>query len=279
MANVVNTNMHSLNTQRALAKTEGSLATAMERLSSGLRINRAADDAAGLAISERMKSQISGMDVAARNAADGISLAQTAEGALIEVGDMLIRMRDLAVQAANGTNGDQDRANLNDEFDQLLQEVDRTLSTTNFNGINVFDGSNASLDFQVGANETADNRITVALTQMFTTGATGSGLGIDGSNVLTFTGATDALGLLDTAIDTVTATRADFGAVMNRFEHTISNLQNSIENAEASKSRITDADFAKESAALARSQVLQQASQAMLAQANQLPQSVLSLLK
>ncbi|NVK31618.1 MAG: flagellin FliC [Gammaproteobacteria bacterium] len=287
MANVVNTNIGSINTQRALAGTQGDLKTAMERLSSGLRINSAKDDAAGLAISERLKAQSSGMEVAARNAADGISFAQTAEGALIEVGEMLQRMRDLAVQSANGTNHASDRDNLQDEFGELAQEIERTIQTTAFNGLSMFDGG-MNIRLHVGPNTDPGQTIELNTTDMKTTVADvmlalNIGSQTTGGASLTPAAMQSNINLaidsLDVAIDSVTTERSTLGASMNRLEHTISNLRNSIENTEASKSRITDADFAKESAALSRSQVLQQAASSMLAQANQSPQAVLSLIK
>ena len=276
MANVVNTNVMSINSQRSLARTEGGLNTAMQRLSSGLRINSASDDAAGLAIAKRFEAQSSGMEVAIRNASDGISLAQTAEGAMQEVGDMLQRMRDLAVQSANGVNSSSDRANLEAEFDALASEIQRTFSATEFNGKKIIGESATGFVFQVGANNGAEHRITVTTTDMNNAGAI---TGVVGGTVSTQAGAQGAITLIDTAIDLVTTERGKLGASMNRFDHTINNLRNSQENSEASRSRIMDADFAKESAALSRQQVLQQASTAMLAQANQAPQSVLSLLR
>lgn len=278
MANVVNTNVMSINAQRSLAKTESGLNTAMQRLSSGLRINSAKDDSAGLAISERFKAQAGGMEVAIRNSSDGISYAQTAEGAMQEVGEMLQRMRDLAVQSANGINTDSDRANLNEEFRALATEIQRTFSATDFNGVNMLTASAGSRTFQVGANNGANHQIAVSTVNMVTDTDMAAVLAAT-FTVSTDTNAQDAIDTIDTAIDKVTTERASLGAVMNRFEHTISNLRNAHENTEASRSRITDADFAKESANLSRQQVLQQASTAMLAQANQAPQSVLSLLR
>ena len=278
MANVVNTNVMSINSQRSLAKTEMGLQTAMQRLSSGLRINSAKDDSAGLAISERFKAQAGGMEVAIRNASDGISFAQTAEGAMQEAGDMLQRMRDLAVQSANGINTASDRSNLNAEFQALAAEISRTFSATEFNGIKMLsdDSLTAGRVFQVGANNGEQYRISVSTSNMNTDAKMAAATG---TSITTSALAQGAIDLIDSAIDRVTTERSKMGAIMNRFEHTISNLRNSHENTEASRSRITDADFAKESANLSRQQVLQQASTAMLAQANQAPQSVMSLIR
>ncbi len=282
--NVVNTNVQAFNTQNQLSKSQSSLATSMQRLSSGLKINSAKDDSAGLAISERMKAQSSGMDVAARNAADGISFSQTAEGALGEVGEMMGRMRDLAVQAANGTNSTADQANLDSEFQELKSEIDRTLSETKFNGVAMFDGANNgagagndyALTLQVGAN--AGQTIDVNASDL-RTALTASGGTLGAMSVTSQSAASASITALDTAIDQVTSERSNLGSKMNRLESTISNLRNSIENTEASKSRITDADFAKEAANMSRSQVLQQAATSMLAQANAAPQQVLSLVR
>jgi flagellin len=272
----INTNLFSLNAQRNVAGTQSSLATAMQRLSSGLRVNSAKDDAAGLAIAERMNAQVKGMNVAIRNASDAISLAQTAEGALGQVGDALQRMRELAVQAVNATNGTGDRANLNAEYQDLADEVGRVLGGTLFNGVNLL-GNAGSLVFQVGANDdTTNDQITVTTTNLSThadiTAATGGDL-TSAANALT------AMGNLDTAIDRITTQRSTFGAVQNRFESVIANLRVAVENQAASRGRIMDADFAQETANLSRAQVLQQAGVAMVAQANALPQNVLALLR
>ncbi len=276
MANVVNTNIASINTQRSLASTQSGLATAMQRLSSGLRINSAKDDSAGLAIAKRLEAQVSGLGVAERNASDGISMAQTAEGAMIEVGDMMNRMRDLAVQSANGTNTAGDMANLDAEFQALNDEIARTFNATEFNGKKILDADATAFTIQVGANNTADNRITLTTTDM---NADSAITAMAAGSIDTQTNAQAAIDLLDTAIDRITTERGDLGAVMNRFEHTINNLQNAAENQAAASSRITDADFAKESAKLSRQQVLSQAATAMLSQANSLPQNVLGLLR
>jgi flagellin len=271
----INTNVQSLNAQRNLATSTGSLSTSMQRLSSGLRVNSAKDDSAGLAIAERMNAQVKGMNVAIRNANDGISLAQTAEGALGKVGDSLQRMRELAVQSANATNSTSDQANLDAEYQELAKEVTRVLTGTKFNDTDLLSTS-ASLQFQVGANNVGTDQIAI------TTKNLTSGAGITssvGTDITTATNALAAMDSLDTAIDEITTARAGFGAVQNRFDSVISNLQIASENQAASRGRIMDADFAKETANLSRSQILQQAGTAMIAQANQLPQGVLSLLR
>lgn len=278
----INTNVMSLNAQRNLAQSSGSLATSMQRLSSGLRVNSAKDDAAGLAIAERMNAQVKGMKVAIRNANDGISLAQTAEGALAKIGDNLQRMRELAVQAANDTNGATDRAALDKEYKALASENGRVITSTEFNGQKLLTGTGGTagvFSFQVGAESATDNQISVTTTDTAAalTTATADGtvatLGTDAA------GARAAMDALDLAIDQVTTSRADFGAVQNRFDTVIANLQVASENQSASRGRIMDADFATETANLSRGQILQQAGTAMIAQANQLPQGVLSLLR
>jgi flagellin len=277
MSQVINTNLISLNAQRNLSTTQGMLAQSIQRLSSGLRVNSAKDDAAGLAIAERMNAQVRGMNVAIRNANDAISMAQTGEGALGKVGDMLQRMRELAVQSANATNGSDDRDNLNAEFEQLGQEIDRLVAGTRFNGLAILGADAGTLTFQVGANTTADDTIDVTTTDM--TGgdiAAATAATIDGADA---TNATAAIDLIDTALDTVNTERATLGAVQNRFEAVVSNLQIAAENQAAARSRIMDADFAAETAALTRAQVLQQAGVAMLSQANAVPNNVLALLR
>jgi flagellin len=281
MAQVINTNIASLNAQRNLTASQSSLAMSMQRLSSGLRINSAKDDAAGLAIAERMNAQVRGMNVAVRNANDGISMSQTAEGALSKVGDSLQRMRELSVQARNSTNSDSDKDSLNKEFVELQSEITRVLGGTSFNGKHILGADAGDLDFQVGANTTGDDTITVTTTDMTAdttiTAVTGSSATIDNSADATAIGT--VIDDIDTAIDTVNNTRATFGATQSRFDAVISNLQQSVENQAAARSRIMDADFAAETANLSRSQILQQAGNAMIAQANQLPQQVLSLLR
>lgn len=379
---VINTNVASLNAQRNLSTSGTQLATSLQRLSSGLRINSARDDAAGLAISERFTSQIRGLNVATRNANDGISLAQTAEGALSEVGNNLQRIRELAVQASNGTNNQTDRDALNAEVTQLLSEIQRVAEQTSFNGTALLDGSFTGVAFQVGSNagETitvasianaqigalggdftratesfnatsltgfataiaaggveingvdigpigaaanaqeragqlveAINRVssqsgvgasydrttgditlvssavfavtgttddaTVAGISNATTGTAVTTTGIGALNVSSFTSAQLAIGQVDNALTSVNSSRADLGAIQNRFQSVIQNLQTASENLSASRSRIRDADYAAETANLTRTQILQQAGTAMLAQANQLPQNVLSLLR
>jgi len=379
---VINTNVASLNAQRNLSGTNGSLATSLQRLSSGFRINSAKDDAAGLAISERFTSQIRGLNQAQRNANDGISLAQTAEGALSEVGNNMQRIRELAVQASNGTNSQGDRDALNAEVTQLKSEIQRVAEQTSFNGTKLLDGSFTAVAFQVGANagETiavasianvqtaaiggaftrvtgsfnataltgfgtaiaagglvlngtnvgaigvaansqeragqlveAINRVssqsgvgasydattgdvtlvsnalvvTTGTTDLATvagvanafTGTAATSTGITAVNVSSFSGAQLAIGQIDNALKAVNSARGDLGAIQNRFSSVVSNLSSTTENLSASRSRIKDADFAKETAELTRSQILQQAGVAMLAQANQVPQSVLSLLR
>ena len=286
MPQTINTNLPSLNAQRNLATSQGSLHVSMQRLSSGLRVNSAKDDAAGLAIAERMNSQVRGMAAAMRNANDGISMAQTAEGALGKVGDMLQRMRELAVQAANGTNSTSDRSSLNNEYLQLAQESARTLGGTQFNGQNIL-ATTATSTFQIGANTDANlDQIQVAAFDWTAVtsivDAVGLAVGTDPTIALAGTDgsfATSAITALDLAITSINAQRATFGAVQNRFDNVVSNLMVSSENQNAARSRIMDADYAVETASLSRAQILQQAGNAMLAQANQLPQQVLALLQ
>ena len=276
MASTINTNIQSLNAQRNLGVSQNSLTTSMQRLSSGLRVNSAKDDAAGLAIAERMGAQVRGMNVAIRNANDGISLAQTAEGALGKVSESLQRMRELAVQSANATNsGTNDRTNLDAEFQQLNDEVTRVLTGTKFNGTDLLSTA-TTLTFQVGANNVGTDKIDVDTTDL----SAGPGVtATTAGNVLTSADALAAMDAIDTAIDEATTARATFGAVQNRFDAVIGNLQVASENQAASRSRIMDADFAAETANLWRAQILQQAGTAMVAQANQLPQTVLKLLQ
>ncbi len=275
MAQTINTNVASLNAQRNLTSSQGSLGTTLQRLSSGLRVNSAKDDAAGLAIAERMNSQVRGMNVAIRNSSDAISLSQTAEGALGMIGDSLQRMRDLAVQSANGTNTSGDRASLQLEFKQLQEEITRLADQTKFNGEKVLAGT--TFKFQVGAN--SGETISVSATAVNSSNigsAAASGVAIDGS---ASTNAESAISSIDNAIAEVVKQRATFGAAQTRFESVVSNLQVASENQAAARGRIMDADFATETANLSRTQILQQAGTAMLAQANSLPQNVLSLLR
>ena len=279
----INTNMQSLNAQRNLSASQGGLNTSMQRLSSGLRVNSAKDDAAGLAIAERMNAQVRGMNVAVRNANDGISLAQTAEGALGKIGENLQRMRELAVQSANDTNGSADRTSLDDEFKQLAAENARVISNTKFNGKDLLTGTGGAagtFTFQVGANTSADNQIAVVTTNIgsamgaVTQGTTAAAT--LGSNIST---AYAAISAIDASLNTVNSARSKFGAIQNRFDAVVSNVQLASENQAASRARIMDADFAVEASNLSRAQILQQAGTAMVAQANQLPQGVLALLR
>ena len=283
MPQTINTNLNSLTAQRNLNTSQSSLATSMQRLSSGLRVNSAKDDAAGLAIAERMNAQVRGMNVAMRNANDGISLAQTAEGALGKVSDALQRMRELAIQSRNSTNSSSDKDSLNQEFQQLSQEIQRVLKGTTFNGENILGSTGATTTarvFQIGANTSANDIITVTTTDM-----------ASNANIVSVTGATVSIGSnastgaiktvidnIDKALDTVNSERAIYGATQSRFDAIISNLQVSSENQSAARSRIMDADFAAETANMSRAQILQQAGNAMVAQANQMPQQVLKLL-
>ena len=289
MPQTINTNLNSLNAQKNLSMSQSSLATSMQRLSSGLRVNGAADDAAGLSIAERMTSQVRGMAVAGRNANDAISMSQTAEGALGSVGNLFQRMRELAVQASNATNTTGDRASLNQEFNQLAQEATRTLGGTQFNKASILATTQDSV-FQIGANNTTDvDQITV---KAFSWAANTDISAVLGTTVLTGTavatpqlsgtdgtGAQAAITSLDAAIDAVNTQRAAYGAVQNRFSNVVSNLQSASENQTAARSRIMDADYAVETSNLSRANILQQAGNAMVAQANQLPQQVLSLLR
>lgn len=280
MAQIINTNLSSLVAQRNLTASQSQLGTSIQRLSSGLRINSAKDDAAGLAIANRMDSQARGMNVAIRNSMDGISLAQTAEGGLGKVSDMLGRMRELAVQSSNATNTSTDRDSLNNEFRQLADEIDRTLNATKFNGQAILSSAAGSQIFQIGPDATSSDQLSIGTTNMATatnvvavTATTGVISGTTGGSAMAMISA------IDLALATVNSERSTYGAVQNRFEAIIANLQVASENQTAAKSRILDADYAAETAALTRTQILQQAGTAMLAQANQLPQQVLQLLK
>lgn len=282
MAMVINTNVASLNSQRMLDRTNMSLQTSMERLSSGLRVNSAKDDAAGLAIADRMTSQIRGMTVAMRNANDGISMAQTAESAMGAITETLQRMRDLGVQAANrGAVSDTDRAKLQTEFKQLGDEITRIVGNTEFNGKKILNGGLSNAIFQVGAGTSANNQISITVENL--SGASGIGTivnaGVSIGSAATSNNVLSAIDTIDAAIAKIDDFRSKLGAVQNRFTTTIGNLQSSIENQSAARSRIMDTDFATETSNLSRSQILQQAGTAMLAQANQSSQSVLSLLR
>jgi len=284
MALVVNTNIASLNAQRNLTASGNQLAVTLQRLSSGLRVNSAKDDAAGLAVSQAFTAQIRGNVQAVRNANDGISLGQTAEGALGQIGSNVQRIREIAVQAANGTISNTNRSQLQKEVDQLTQEISRIVSTTQFNGTNLLSGA-STLTFQVGADGTSTNQLSVTTTNLAVTGSSGlyafnATLTNTGTiDVTTQAAASAALSTLDSDISQVSTIRSTFGAVQNRFEAVISSLQNYVENLESSRSRILDADFAAETANLTRGQILQQAGTAVLSQANALPQTALSLLR
>jgi flagellin len=281
MPQTINTNIASLNAQRNLNASQTSLSTSMQRLSSGMRVNSAKDDAAGLAIAERMNAQVRGMNVAIRNANDGISLAQTAEGALSKVGDALQRMRELAIQSRNWTNSSSDKDSLNKEFAELQSEITRVLGGTTFNGKAILGADATTMDFQIGANTSTDDLISIATTNM--TSATDISAVTVSTAVIDASASVGAIGTvidnIDLALDLVNNTRATFGATQSRFDAIISNLQQSVENQSAARSRIMDADFAAETAAMSRGQILQQAGTAMVAQANQLPQQVLRLLQ
>lgn len=276
MAQTINTNVMSLNSQRNLNQTNNLMATSIQRLSTGLRVNSAKDDAAGLAIAERMSSQVRGMNVAIRNANDGISLAQTAEGALGKVSDMAQRMRELAVQSANVTNDTTDRAALDLEFQELAEEITRTIAGTEFNGLNITAGDAGDLVFQIGAGTTANDTITVTTKDM---SAEAGITDVTSGDITTVDNATTAMDNIDALLTLVNTERATYGATQNRFEAVVSTLEISAENQAAARGRIMDADFASETANMTRAQVLQQAGTAMLSQANSAPQNVLSLLR
>jgi flagellin len=287
MPQTINTNIISLNAQRNLNMSQSSLSTAMQRLSSGLRVNSSKDDAAGLAIASRMETQVRGMNVAIRNANDGISLAQTADGALGQLTESLQRMRELAVQARNATNSDDDKDSLDKEFGELAKEIQRVLGGTTFNGKAILAGSSGTQTFQIGANTTTNDTIDITTTDLTTDSTITNVAGTDNTGasraVIDHTTSTDdiatVIGNIDTAINTINSQRATLGASQNRFDAVISDLQVAVENQSAAQSRIMDADFAQETAALSRAQILQQAGTAMVAQANQMPQQVLTLLK
>ncbi len=274
MSQVINTNVMSLSAQRNLATSGSQLAQSLQRLSSGLRINSAKDDAAGLAISQRMTAQIRGLGAAIRNAQDAVSLTQTAEGALGSVSNNLQRMRELAVQSANGTNTTDDQAALDTEYQQLMLEITRVGEQTKYAGTTLIDGTFEDKDFQIGANE--GEVITIAALADVTVD---TGLDIDGTDLTDTANSVAAITALDAAINTVSTARATVGAYQSRFESVVSNLTVANENLSASRSRIMDADYAEETAKLTRAQVLQQAGVAMLSQANAGPQNVLSLLR
>ena len=269
----INQNIAAMNAHRNLSVTDGQMSKSLEKLSSGFRINRAADDAAGLAISEGLRAQVGGLKVAVRNAQDGVSVVQTAEGALTETHSILQRMRDLAVQASNdGALSDTDKTKADKEYQALASELDDIATKTTFNGTALLDGTYTTKAFQVGANKA--ETLSVSIGDMKAATLTG-GVG----DITTAANAQTALGNLDTAIGKVSTERAGLGAVQNRLEHKINNLNVAVENLSASESRIRDTDMAQEMVSFTRSQILSQAGTAMLAQANQAPQGVLSLLR
>ncbi|MBA1230779.1 flagellin FliC [Pseudomonas viridiflava] len=282
MALTVNTNVASLNVQKNLGRASDALSTSMTRLSSGLKINSAKDDAAGLQISTKITSQIRGQNMAIKNANDGMSLAQTAEGALQESTNILQRMRELAVQARNDSNSADDRVALNKEFSAMSSELTRIANSTNLNGKALINGTASTMTFQVGSNIGESNQITLTLSASFDADTLGVG------SAISVTGTTSAeaeasfsaaMNAIDSALQTINSTRADLGAAQNRLSSTISNLQNINENASAALGRVQDTDFAAETAQLTKQQTLQQASTSVLAQANQLPSAVLKLLQ
>lgn len=292
MSLYVNTNVSSLNAQRMLNNSGADLDVSFQRLSSGQRINSAADDAAGLQISDRLTSQINGLNQAVRNANDGISLAQTAEGALDETTSMLQRMRTLSIQAANGSNSDKDRVAIQQEVAQLSEEINRVAATTTFGGENLLDGTYQGI-FQVGADANQTISFTMqsggtnnSIDYLTNSGFTMSGLSnqasaqvsVSTASVSSVVNAQSMIGIIDTMISAVDSKRAELGAVQNRFSSTITNLSNISENVSAARSRVRDADFAEETAKMTSAQILQQASSTILAQANQRPQTALSLL-
>ena len=283
MALTVNTNTTSLGVQKNLNRASDALSTSMTRLSSGLKINSAKDDAAGLQIATRMTSQIRGQTMAIKNANDGVSIAQTAEGALQESTNILQRMRELAVQSRNDSNSATDRVALNKEFTQMSSELTRIANSTQLNGKNLLDGTAGTMTFQVGSNGGAINQISITLSDSLDAvklGVDSDAIAITGSDSDTAEASFAAsIAAIDTALQTINTTRADLGAAQNRLTSTVNNLQNINENAEAARGRVQDTDFAAETAQLTKQQTLQQASTSVLAQANQLPSAVLKLLQ
>ena len=271
---IINHNLNAMNANRQMGINNTNQGKSIEKLSSGLRINRAGDDAAGLSISEKMRGQIRGLEQGSRNAQDGISLIQTAEGALNETHSILQRMRELSVQSANDTNIEEDRELIDKEFQQLKEEIDRIASQTQFNKQSLLseNADGTDIDFQVGAN--ASQTITVSLKRM-----DAEGLGIDGSDITDKTNANDSITALDTAIKSVSTHRSTLGAIQNRLESAISSTDNTAENLQAAESRIRDVDMASEMMNFSKTNILSQAAQSMLAQANSAPQGVLSLLQ
>jgi flagellin len=278
MALYVNTNVASLFAQRNLNRSKMGAEKALQRLSTGMRINSAADDAAGLAVSTRFRSQIRGLEQAQRNANDGISVIQVAEGAMEQMTEILIRMRELSVQAANGSLTDEDRGFLNVEFNSLTEELDRIANVTSFNGTQLLDGSaSAGIAFQVGANNTVNDRITISIASL--NSGTIASQPLSNQTISTIAGARSSLDVIDGAINSIASQRADLGAAQNRLSVTIENLGTAVENLSASKARIADADIAKETAELTKYQILIQAGLSVVAQANQNTQYALSLLQ
>ena len=287
----VNTNVASLRAQNALSHSNNKLNQAMERLSTGLRINSASDDAAGLAISDRMTAEIRGMTQAKRNANDGISMIQTAEGGLTQMTDVIMRMRDLSVQAASDTNADTDRQAMQVEYDELALEITRIANETTFNGKSLINGSGANITIQVGAGTTTGvdtvsidfsgtgAGFTSSAFAGATSGGTASSVSLSGASLTSASGARNAIDRLDTALRGLDKFRATLGSKENRLSSTVTNLDNMIENQSSARSRIQDADFAVEAAAMSKGQVLTQAGTSMLAQANQSAQSVLALIR
>jgi flagellin len=274
MALSIRTNVASLEAQRHLSRTQEDLKTSFQRLSSGYRINSAADDAAGLGISESMSAQVRSYAVAERNAMDGISMAETADGAAAQIHSILGRMRELAVQSSNGSMTANDRTNLNTEFTALRDEIDRISDVTKFNGKDLLSGAAATVDFQVGIGTSASDRVAVSFG-----GVTTTTLGVNASTVDTFANAQSAITALDSAIQSLSTTREGWGSAINRLQSSVSNLQSMRTNLSAAHSRIKDVDVAEQTAAMSRQQVLSQAGAAVLAQANQAPQLAMSLLR
>ena len=270
----INTNTDAFNSYRNLSVTQGQMSKSLEKLSSGFRINRAADDAAGLAISERLRSQVASLDQAKRNANDGISLVQTAEGSLNEVSSILTRLRELAVESSNGTVSAQDKNTLNQEFTSLVSEINRIGSSTQFNGIKLLDGSSSSVSFQVGAGNNASvDTLSVSLSAALSTSLSLNSLDIGSTGNQSY-----SISQIDSAINSVSSLRGSLGALQNRLGSTINNLAIQVENLSAAESRIRDVDVAYETSQLTKNQILQQASISVLAQANALPQAALKLL-
>ena len=281
MPQTINTNLTSLNAQRNLNQSQMSLSVSMQRLSSGLRVNSAKDDAAGLAIAERMNTQVRGMAVAMRNANDGISMSQVAEGALSKVGDALQRMRELALQSRNATNSISDKDSLNKEYLELQKEISRVISGTAFNNKHILGAEGTTFTFQIGANTTDDDVVRIRFENLASQTDVSAAM-VSTANIGSMAGITALASVIDgidAALDVINNTRATFGATQSRFEAIIANLQVGVENQSAARSRIMDADYAAETAALSRAQILQQAGNAMVAQANQLPQQVMQLLR